>query len=437
MSIKKRLWVVVMTILLLPPVTMGLLVYYQRLSGGNPSEALILSVRTITEKLEGAIERGDFSAFSRLPAGVEILVRLDDGRVLYRTPQGNDTPGPVPGTRDFHLFRFTSPRGAGSVFLSVPGYLINQASRPLWSLTLTMVLLLIIIIGLPLAMLRQLDGAIKKLERAMVKIASGDLDFPSGEFISGDLESLGLALDRMRLQLKEERGRRDRFIMGISHDLKTPLAVIQGYLEALNEGLADTEEKRNNYQQILLNHSNLLEARIEHLIELAKTTSFEWRNHLTEQDLHDFIRETLGSLSEYASFRGFTVHCTNALPQPCPVRFDADMLRRVFENLISNAIAYGDAQHPILISAQGGSSSREYLEITVENRGTPIPPEQIPLVFEPYFRGDTRKSKSGFGLGLASVKSIVENHGWTIDLRSTADGKTRFRICIPVEAVEN
>lgn len=430
MSIKTRLWVVVLTILLLPPITMGLLVYYQRLGAGNPSEALILSVRTITEKLEGAVEKEDFSAFSHLPPGVELLVRLDNGMVLYRTPQGSDSPTTQPGTRDFHLFRFTSSRGDGSVFLSVPGYLINQTSRPLWSLTLASVLLLIIIIGLPLYMLRQLDRAIKKLERAMVKIASGDLDFPSGEFISGDLESLGVALDRMRLQLKEERGRRDRFIMGISHDLKTPLAVIKGYLEALTEGLADTEEKRNSYQQILLNHTNLLEARIEHLIELAKTTSFEWRRQLTEQDLHGFISETLRSLSEYASFRGFSVQTENALPNPCPVRFDGDMLRRVFENLISNALSYGDPGSPIRVTARP-DPSRELLEIAVENRGTPIPPEQAPLVFEPYFRGDTRKNKSGFGLGLASVKSIVESHGWVIDLRSTPDGETTFRIRIP------
>jgi signal transduction histidine kinase len=432
MSIKTRLWVVVLTILLLPPVTMGLLMYYQKLSGGNPSEALILSVRTTTEKLEGAVERGDFSAFSRLPPEVDLLVRLDDGRVLYRTPRGSDAPAKEPGARDFHRFRFKSSRGTGSVFLSVPGYLINQTGRPLWSLTLTLVLLLIIIIGLPLVMLRQLDRAIKKLEQAMVKIASGDLDFPSAEFMSKDLQSLGMALDRMRLQLKEERGRRDRFIMGISHDLKTPLAVIKGYVEALTEGLADTEEKRDSYQQILLNHTNLLEARVEHLIELAKTTSFEWRHHLTEQDLHAFICETLQSLSEYASFRGFSVQNENSLPSPCLVRFDRDMLRRVFENLISNAVSYGEIRYPILVTARS-DPFRELLEITVENHGTPIPPEQVPLVFEPYFRGDTRKNKSGFGLGLASVKSIVESHGWTIDLRSTAEGKISFTIRIPQE----
>ena len=177
-------------------------------------------------------------------------------------------------------------------------------------------------------------------------------------------------------------------------------------------------------------HAPPLEARIEHLIELAKTTSFEWRRQLTEQDLHGFISETLRSLSEYASFRGFSVQTENALPNPCPVRFDGDMLRRVFENLISNALSYGDPGSPIRVTARP-DPSRELLEIAVENRGTPISPEQAPLVFEPYFRGDTRKNKSGFGLGLASVKSIVESHGWVIDLRSTPDGETTFRIRIP------
>lgn len=366
MNIKTRLWIIVLTILLLPPITIGFQLYYQRLTGNDSSEALVLSVRILAERLDDAVERRDFSAFARFPRSAELLVRLDDGTVLYKTPGGREaTPNGDDG-RDYHLFRFISKTGNGTVVLAVPGYLIDQRFRGFFPFPFTLAVLLIIIVGLLLFMLRKLDVSIRKLERATEKIASGDLDFPSKEFITREFDSLGRALDRMRIQLKEDRERRDRFIMGISHDLKTPLAVIQGYLDAMVEGLADTEEKREAYQNILRNHANLLEARIEHLIELAKTASTEWRQNLNAQDLGSFLSDTLQPLSEYASFHGFTLTVSNGLPAPCLIDFDRDMLRRVFENLISNAVSYGDSKFPILVKVQEDPPGG-IIEIRVDN----------------------------------------------------------------------
>jgi signal transduction histidine kinase len=130
----------------------------------------------------------------------------------------------------------------------------------------------------------------------------------------------------MRSQLKEDRERRTGSSWGL-HDLKTPLSVIQGYLEALDDGLANSEEKKERYLKIMRAKADLLEARIAHLIELAKTTTTEWRNSLEEADLGEFMEETLAPLAEYFAIRGYALERRQELEKRI-VSFDRDMIAR-------------------------------------------------------------------------------------------------------------
>ncbi len=431
MNYKTKLLLIVFSILILPPVSMLLLFHYQKNSGAVVPGVLIGSIQILTKEVQHALDSGNYSSLSKLPENTAVIIQDGSGAILYRSDGAPEPSALAQDDRDYHIFKFSSGAKKYTAILSVPGNLISSPIAKINPFSITFLLMLLIIVGLPILILHSFSASVRKLEKATVKIASGDLDFPSSEFRTTDLESLGRAMDRMRVQLREDRERRDRFIMGVSHDLKTPLAVIQGYLDALTEGLAETEEKKKSWYLLMSVRAELLGSRIAHLIDLAKTTTSEWRETLEENDLGEFMEETLVPLSEYCAIKGFTLEKRIALPSPCLLAFDRDMITRVFENLITNAVSYGEPAEPILIDIAENINSKS-IEIKVQNRGQGIPSENRQKIFEPFFRGDKSRNDGGFGLGLASVKSIVGTHGWSIDVESTPGMDTTFIVSIPV-----
>ena len=446
MGLKAKLILIIVSVAVLPPLTIAVQLGYQLLTGEVGPEIRLIATRLLGDRLPKAVEQDDYSAFGILPRQADLIIVSDDGKVLYASSkearsatataaaQGPAaTAGAVAaaaGNRDFYAYRYNSARGSGTAYLTVPGQLFAQFRHPVAILPIVLLSMLAIVSFLSARIVRNLGKSIHNLEDAMRKIAAGDLDFPATNLATGDLSSLGQSLDRMRSQLKEDRERRDRFIMGVSHDLKTPLSVIQGYLEAMDDGLADNDEKKEQYMKIMRTKANLLEARISHLIELAKTTTTDWRNSLEDSDLGTFLEETLSPLAEYCAIRGYVLERHQDLGEKRTVAFDPDMIARVFENLVENATAYGDKLSPITVDARADEGSRSII-IRVENGGPGISDEDKQKVFEPFFRGDKSRKDGGFGLGLASVKSIVESHGWTIRVESEPGSRTAFIMEIP------
>ena len=134
-----------------------------------------------------------------------------------------------------------------------------------------------------LLILRSLNGSILKLEGATRRIAEGDLDFELPARGNDQIASLTRSFDSMRRALKEEYARRSRFIMGVSHDLRTPLTLIQGYVEAISDGFAAEPDAQKKYLSIILDKTHALEAMIGELIEFVKMETGEWR--MTHRDV--------------------------------------------------------------------------------------------------------------------------------------------------------
>jgi signal transduction histidine kinase len=314
--------------------------------------------------------------------------------------------------------------------------MLSTLENPVRILPVTMAALLGFISIFLLFTLKSLSRSIRRFEEAIKHIAAGDLDLPTASLAAGDFATLGNSLDTLRCQLKDDRERRDRFIMGVSHDLKTPLAVIQGYLDAIDDGLVaqaeNPEKKMADYMAVMRTQAGILGTRIARLVDLAKTTTDVWLASLEASDFKIFFEETLHGISDYCATRGFTVETRVSLQSPCVLVFDHDMTRRILENLIDNALAYGDPLTSILVSATRTGEAGP-IKVRVENGGAGIAPEHIKRVFEPFFRVDRSRNTGGFGLGLASVKSIVEIHGWSIDLESEPGIRTTFIITIPYD----
>lgn len=282
------------------------------------------------------------------------------------------------------------------------------------------------LITLSLLTIRSINRSISKLEETTGKIAEGDLNVDIDTSGNDKFGSLAKSLDTMRKQIKAEYARRNRFFMGVSHDLKTPLASITGYADALTEGMANDKVAIEKYLNIIKGKSHQLEERITHLIHYLKLSNYDFQASLTRLPLKDFLIDFAEVHNEEAQFKGRDFAWDVNLKSDQLLSFDKDLLSRALENLIQNAYKYGDPQAPVKMLCRVNS---EIIEIVIENSGSQIPDDQLALIFEPFYRVDKSRKGEGFGLGLASVKSIIESHGWTISVDSSNTG-TRFKISI-------
>jgi signal transduction histidine kinase len=231
----------------------------------------------------------------------------------------------------------------------------------------------------------------------------------------------------MRKTIKENSAQRARFLMAVSHDLKTPLTSIRGYIEALEDGMAGDEESRTKYLDIIRSKTGVLEERIFELIDFVRMQTGDWRMRHTAFGLKKFLAEISVVFGEDASVEKKTFTTRLDIPDSAEVLGDKTLLTRVFENLFGNALRYSEENGHIELSAWSGSGG---IEIRLSNSGKGIPPEELELVFEPFYRGSSSRREPGFGLGLSTARSILENHGWTIHAESE-HGTVCFVIRMP------
>jgi signal transduction histidine kinase len=279
--------------------------------------------------------------------------------------------------------------------------------------------------------IRAINNSIKQLEKGTRRIAGGDLDTPI--VVQGDdtFVSLANSFDAMRLKVKEEQDRQMRFFMGVSHDLKTPLASITGYSEALLDGLATEKETQEKYLHIIHAKGKLLEQRISHLIGYMKLSNSTFRSELTVRPLVPYLRDFVNLQQDEASLQNYVFEAEISIDEEVTVAYDPELLSRAMENLLQNCLRYGLSAKPIQMFCR---YCKEGICFGFSNYySKPLSPSLCEHMFEPFYRGDQSRKGEGTGLGLASVKSIVESHGWKVKGYSQVEeGKTFFEILIPL-----
>jgi signal transduction histidine kinase len=277
---------------------------------------------------------------------------------------------------------------------------------------------------------RSLNRSIVTLEGATRRIAEGDLDFELPVRGRDEIASLTRSFESMRAALKEEYARRARFIMGVSHDLRTPLALIQGYVEAIQDGYAADPDSRAKYLSIILQKTHSLEGMVGDLIDFVRMNTGEWRMTFREVALRSFLLDVAHRFEEDALILHRKFHASIEIPEDFVAPMDGGLVGRALENLIGNAIRYTPEAGSIGLSArvEGGEAL-----IIVSDTGVGIPAEDLPRIFDPFYRGSNSRREPGFGLGLTTVRSILESHGWGIHVDSGEGAGTRFTVRIPRE----
>ena len=279
---------------------------------------------------------------------------------------------------------------------------------PLYIIFGFITLLVLFAICMSIVITRTITRSVQVLENSTRRIAEGELDLQLDIKGSNEITSLVKSLNKMRNALKEEELRRSRFIMGISHDLKTPLALIKGYAEAIEDGVI-----KDNAAEIITAKADQLEGMINDLISFVRMETGEWREQLKEIDISAFFNDMAKAWStDLVLLHHKFVSDINLLPGIF-IRMDEKLVQRAFENLISNAIRHTPHGSCVGFSASVMDSC---IELVISDNGPGIDREALPYVFDMFYRGSTSRREQGMGLGLAVVKWVIDYHGWSISV---------------------
>jgi len=247
---------------------------------------------------------------------------------------------------------------------------------------------------------------------------------------TGEVAAVVAVFSDVSTMRQVERLRRD-FVANVSHELLTPLTAVRGFAETLLEGADEDPKARRDFIRIMHNEADRMVALVEDLLQLSRLESGRVELRPVELDAGIVVDEVATVLRPQIEAGGLAFE--NAIPHDLgPVKADRELLRRVFMNLIGNAVKYTPAGGRITVSGML-VSSRE-ARFVIEDTGVGIPPEDLPRVFERFYRvgKDRSRASGGTGLGLAIVKHIVEAHGGRVWAESEPGRGSRFWFSLPV-----
>jgi signal transduction histidine kinase len=229
------------------------------------------------------------------------------------------------------------------------------------------------------------------------------------------------------------------FVADVSHELKTPLALIHMFAETLQSGRVVSDDKRREYYEIIMRESTRLTNLINNILDFARIDAGRREYRMEPTDLAEVVRDTYEAYRGQLDHHGFEHHLAVEPDLPL-VRADRDAIAQALINLIHNAVKYSSEERYLGIDVAGDTRrGRHGVLISVHDRGIGIRPEDRARIFEGFFRSpDGRvREQTGTGLGLSLVKHIVESHGGILDVESRLVKGTTFRIFLPaVEQAE-
>lgn len=241
---------------------------------------------------------------------------------------------------------------------------------------------------------------------------------------------MAVQLEKMEKERREmDQARRD-LIAWVGHDLRTPLASVRAILEALGDGLFEDPETTQRYILTAQKDIRSLSTMIDDLFEMSKFDAGGITLERVTMPIGDLISDAIESFSTIAKQREVTL-VGNVAPTTGLVSVDVQKIGRVLSNLMSNALRYTPSGGTVTVDAKPDTNQ---VIIEVSDTGSGIAPDDLPRVFEQFYRGDKARSRSGgggAGLGLAIAKRIVEAHGGEISVTSTVGKGTTFRFTLP------
>lgn len=346
-------------------------------------------------------------------------VTENDGLKLYFSTMDDSTDEYI-----IKISRATLEKGANGAFCVITNVTDSLKDvKVLLIQTLLFTVILTIIIGtlLTLWIYKGVISPIKKLNNAIRKVAMGNLDFSLKSTATDEFGQLFNSFEKMREHLKSSIERQiaseeenKELISNISHDLKTPLTAIKGYCEGIIDGVADTPEKKDKYVKTIYNKANDMDKLIGELVLISKLESNSVPYNFSKLDVNAYFSECIEEIRTELDSKNIKLAYINGLPEKVNVMADKEQLKRVINNIISNAVKYMDKEDQrIFIRIDECEDDRKSIQISIKDNGRGVKQEELDLLFKRFYRADSSRNseQGGSGIGLAVVKKIIEDHG--------------------------
>ncbi len=305
-----------------------------------------------------------------------------------------------------------------------PEMFLNSVNRSLWSAVLAAG---VVAVFLSLTISQRILGPVGELTKAARRMQGGDLRQRVQVQSQDELGALAQAFNAMADGLAETEDLRRHLVNDVAHELRTPLSNICGYLEAMNDGVA---EPTPAVIESLYEEAMLLRRLVDDLQELALAEAGQLKLSCQPTAIDDIIHKTVNAHRSAAAEKN--VQITLDMPSGLPaVRADRARIGQVLRNLLDNAITHTPPGGQIVVTARQAGT---YVEVSVQDTGSGISYEHLPYVFDRFYRADPSRTRAtgGAGLGLAIVKQLVEAHGGRTWVRSTVGQGSTFLFTIPI-----
>ena len=282
-------------------------------------------------------------------------------------------------------------------------------------------------------LVRSISGPVRDLERGMDAVASGEFGYRLRlrQDRDDEFSRLAASYHTMSAQLAELDKLKAEFVSVASHELKTPINVIGGYLQLLDEGVYGTlTPKQAEVCGTIAAQCDALARLVRQLLDVSRFEAGGGKIEPRRLALPRFLDELDRAFQVLAMQRDVHLRVTRGVGLPAEVTWDADRINEVLGNMLSNAFKFTPRGGTVDLMAEPDGN---YVQLTVRDSGAGIPPEQLPHIFRKFYQADNQASASakGTGLGLAISKGIVDAHGGTIAVDSTVGVGTTFTILLP------
>lgn len=321
----------------------------------------------------------------------------------------------------------------GLVIVSVPTLTTGKTLNRISNIFLTAAVFVVLISVLAVtAFARRESKPLRDMAKAANDFAHGNLEarVRVEEDYSEEVEELALAFNNMASSLQKSEYRRQEFVANVSHELKTPMTTISGYIDGILDGTIPPE-RRAHYLQIVSDETKRLSRLVRSMLDISQLQ--QEQGIPEEQKIHFDLEECAGQVlitfEKKINDKGINVD-VDFPPHPVFTVANQDSITQVIYNLIDNAVKFCPRGGTLGLKIREGGS-KAY--VSVSNDGDTIPPEELPLVFDRFHKLDKSRSRNrdGWGLGLYIVKTIVCSHGENISV-SSKDGKTEFTFTMPL-----
>ena len=265
---------------------------------------------------------------------------------------------------------------------------------------------------------RSIATPLVKLRKATRNIKDGNLDFVLDVEGTDEFSELCRDFEEMRRRLKESAEEKiildkenKELISNISHDLKTPITAVKGYVEGIMDGVADTPEKMDRYVRTIYNKTNEMDHLINELTFYSKIDTNRIPYTFSKLKVEDYFSDCAEEIGLELETRGIQLCYANYVDRSVQVIADGEQIRRVIHNIIGNAIKYMDkAKGVIQIRVKDVG---DFVQVEIEDNGKGIASKDLAYIFDRFYRTDVSRnsSKGGSGIGLSIVKKIMEDHG--------------------------